>query len=192
MERLKPFSRAWLQSGSFTVKGMERSLINCCSAKSLNKNWTRLGVSCLEECTERVIDSASSILKDIHFVFLYSLTTVEGTCLFFKNEYNEENQWKRNKERIYVHDNTLWNTYQYYEYTKMHLRYNDSLDDDKQDLNGFLTLLLSILHDNRILEELEYDLMIWLLTKQFLKILLLLLENKKKMQKRNTYCSICW
>ena len=74
----------------------------------------------------------------------------------------------------------------------MHLMYNDSLDDDKQDLNGFLTLLLSILHDNRILEELEYDLMIWLLTKQFLKILLLLLENKKKMQKRNTYCSICW
>ena len=65
----------------------------------------------------------------------------------------------------------------------MHLRYNDSLDDDKQDLNGFLTLLLSILHDNRILEELEYDLMIWLLTKQFLKILLLLLENKKENEK---------
>ena len=74
----------------------------------------------------------------------------------------------------------------------MHLRYNDSLDDDKQDLNGFLTLLLSILHDNRILEELEYDLMIWLLTKQFLKILLLLLENKKESEKSNTNCSICW
>ena len=65
----------------------------------------------------------------------------------------------------------------------MHLMYNDSLDDDKQDLNGFLALLLLVLHDNRILEELEYDLMIWLLTKQFLKILLLLLENKKENEK---------
>lgn len=65
----------------------------------------------------------------------------------------------------------------------MHLMYNDSLDDDKQDLNGFLTLLLLVLHDNRILEELEYDLMKWQLTKQFLKILLLLLENKKENEK---------
>ena len=65
----------------------------------------------------------------------------------------------------------------------MHLRYNDSLDDDKQDLNGFLTLLLLVLHDNRILEELEYDLMKWQLAKQFLKILLLLLENKKENEK---------
>ena len=65
----------------------------------------------------------------------------------------------------------------------MHLMYNDSLDDDKQDLNGFLTLLLLVLHDNRILEELEYDLMKWQLAKQFLKILLLLLENKKTNEK---------
>lgn len=65
----------------------------------------------------------------------------------------------------------------------MHLMYNDSLDDDKQDLNGFLALLLLVLHDNRILEELEYDLMKWQLTKQFLKILLLLLENKKENEK---------
>lgn len=74
----------------------------------------------------------------------------------------------------------------------MHLMYNDSLDDDKQDLNGFLTLLLLVLHDNRILEELEYDLMKWQLTKQFLKILLLLLENKKENEKSNTNCCICW